>query len=370
MKEKICIIISTPFQLISAFSIVEQNAEFESDLYIIGNFKNYQNVADKVRKTGIFANVVTYSLNDIRIGQQSKNAVFRAAMRQISYMSYERSGRKIALYDRKYSRVYFAAAVSAAELIMYFQKHYKPEFYLFDDGVMTYRDIKWVNGEGEKFKTIKKLIYRCIGMPKPHIVVYSPVLFNSMYPKGEKVNELQVISERAKEFLCDIFDVSSEDIFDQPVTVIECKVSDYLTDESSEILENIYEQIIEKTGIQNIVFKRHPRDSRTPIAGREYLEGTVPFELFSCIDDLTNKVLVAWDSTAVLTPKLFYNQEPTIVLLYKLVEGKINNFEQTDRLYREFKEIYTDKTKFIIPETEQELKAAITIIMEKCNAKG
>ena len=131
------------------------------------------------------------------------------------------------------------------------------------------------------------------------------------------------------------------------------------TETENDKLEKIYEKLIKKFGIDKIAFKRHPRDERELVSARKYIYGSVPFELFGCIQDLSSNILVAWDSTAVLTPKMFFGQEPTVILLYRIVKGKINNYSETEKLYSMFSECYESKTKFIVPQTLEELQYII-----------
>ena len=126
-------------------------------------------------------------------------------------------------------------------------------------------------------------------------------------------------------------------------------------------MEEIYEFLIKS--IHSIAFKRHPRDSRNNFKSRVYVEGTVPFEVINYIQDMTDIILIAWDSTSVITPKMFWNQEPRVLLLYKLVKGKLNNTNETDEFYQTFKHYYVNKSRFMIPSNESEFKECINKLL-------
>lgn len=351
----ICIIISTPFQLISALSIVESKKNSHVDLYIIGNFANYKEIELRLKKLGIFENIVSYHLNEYRACSNSNYRILKSLMRQISYLKFVELGKKVTVLKRKYDEVYFAAAVSAQELIFYFQKMSAPEFIIFDDGVMTYREVAWVNGEKEKIQFVKKLIYCLYGKPQFTYEVYSKELFNKMNPSIANVKTLDVISDKSRDYLIEVFEANKNESIKGKVIIIECKVDEYLSHEDELILEELYSKIIDYFGNDNVLFKRHPRDNRELNSNRNYLNSTIPFELWGCGNDLNDNILIAWDSTAVLTPKLFYGQEPMVILLYKIVNGKRNLSGRTNILYNEFWNIYEDKKKFFIPQNVDEL---------------
>lgn len=150
------------------------------------------------------------------------------------------------------------------------------------------------------------------------------------------------------------YNITNANMIKQNTVVIECKADDYLSDTANKRLEGLYEKV--KTAENgDVVFKRHPRDGRDKYKNRKYIEGNAPFELIASMQDITSKILIAWDSTSVITPKLFWSQEPRVILLYKIVKGKIDNLEETDRFYQQFKECYNDKSRFFIPESEDEL---------------
>lgn len=353
--KKQCVIISTPFQLLSAFSIADNSKGYETDLYIIGNFKNYTEIASRIRNTNVFINVVAYNLNEIRLAQNCKYGFLRSAFRQISYLKYKKSGKRIAVPERKYDSVYCAAAVSATELLLYFQYKYQPSFHLFDDGVMTYRKLDWVTGNLERIQFVKKRIYKRIGKIEFDYYVYLPSLFNVLNPTETGVKRLVPLSNDIKDKVVDVFQIDKSLRIKERLLVIESKVSDYLSEESSAKLEKLYDQIIKITN-GDVLFKRHPRDERSLKPDRNYLSGSTPFELFSCIQDMSQKAILAWDSTAVLTPKLFYGQEPKIILLYRLIEGKISNYKETDGFYSEFAKLYKSERRFLIPKNYRELE--------------
>lgn len=359
MKRLGCIIVSTPFQMISALSILEQYEEYEFDLYLIENFKGCKELSEAIKGEKLFTNVVMYSLSDIRRFHTNlpnrKERILRTLGRQLSYINYMKIGESISADNRMYEKVFFAAANSALELMMYFQRKYKPQFVLFDDGVMSYRNPEHVLGNNEKFTIIKNIIFEKIGSIKPVKILYRPDLFMKMHPDDAVPMKLNTPSEKMQKIEQNLFSISLEDAIDAEVIVLECIKEEYMLETEAEKLEEIYDMITSSFKDMKILFKRHPRDMTPLKQGRNYLTLDVPFEAINCIQNFNDKILIAWDSTAVLTSKLFYDEEPIVILLYKLVRGKQDNLTETDFLYQNFKECYRNSVKFFIPETMREL---------------
>lgn len=72
-------------------------------------------------------------------------------------------------------------------------------------------------------------------------------------------------------------------------------------------------------------------------------------------------ILISYISTALATPKLMFDKEPYILLLYRLVESTVD-VSSVDNYYRELKKLYTNPERVFIPETEEELMRSICLI--------
>lgn len=75
--------------------------------------------------------------------------------------------------------------------------------------------------------------------------------------------------------------------------------------------------------------------------------------------DISSKILISINSTACITPKLLFDQEPYVILLYKLVPEFLNHYRvtlpQNERFFYSIKNCYRDTKKFFIPETFDQL---------------
>ncbi len=79
-------------------------------------------------------------------------------------------------------------------------------------------------------------------------------------------------------------------------------------------------------------------------------------------EEIEQKILIALNSTAAFSPKMLFGAEPTVILLYRLMKTSEEVRRKRDQQYENLATIYTDRSKVIIPETEEELKTALTAL--------
>ena len=107
------------------------------------------------------------------------------------------------------------------------------------------------------------------------------------------------------------------------------------------------------------IVKSHPRQKESAL--RElgydmYERYTIPWEVLTFNQDMSEKTLFCIFSTSCVNPKVMFDEEPRIVLLYKLIgidysffgRGMINYVEGVRNLYR-------DESRFFIPNSWDEL---------------
>ena len=116
-------------------------------------------------------------------------------------------------------------------------------------------------------------------------------------------------------------------------------------------------QYIDKT---QVIVKSHPRQKESAL--RElgfdmYERYTIPWEVLTFNQDMNNKTLFCIFSTSCVNPKIMFGEEPRIILLYKLIGIDYSFFGKGMIEYVEgVKSLYSDKEKFFIPETWEELQ--------------
>lgn len=135
-------------------------------------------------------------------------------------------------------------------------------------------------------------------------------------------------------------------------------------------VKNMQKDMANKTakifGRENVLVKLHP-SSRNIDYGEnmKVFEGRLPFELVIAYEDMNSKVLISIFSTACMTPKLDFNQEPYVIFTYKLYGDSftINDkyLEQIDQLIGS----YNNKSKVKVPNNMEEYIQIIKLIGEE-----
>ena len=314
-------------------------------------------IAEKIDSANIFDNIVSFSVDEIRREIIAKSKIKKHFGKMFNYIYYKKFAEKVLLPEKKYGVTFYSVTYSFMELLLYLKEMHNSKMFLMDDGVMSYRNVSHCLAESGKAKYIKHFLEIKTGKINPEKLFYLPELYQELNPQDKILpHRLNTVSDKNVELARAIFNVSDSDKIACKVVIIECNVGEYLYPEEADKLEAIYESIIKKYGSENVFFKRHPRDKREEIEGRTYMRGSVPFEAYNCIQDMSNIILVAWDSTAVLTSKIFFGQEPRIALLYKLVStfNKDANLEATDKFYQAFRNCYNDPNRMLILENSDE----------------
>ena len=198
-----CIVVSTPFQALSACAITEQFKDYIFDLYIIGNFNKFRELAEKLKKTKIYRNVISYELSDIRKNNRSNNPFKKKIGALFSYFSFKRI-EKIVDSNAKYEAVFFAAAHSALEFLFYVKSKFNPVFYMFDDGVRTYRNGKHFLAENGSSGKVKRLLEKIHGSILPTLLLYMPELFIKLNGDKFEIEKLVPLSGEKKKIVEDL----------------------------------------------------------------------------------------------------------------------------------------------------------------------
>ncbi|RKJ54157.1 hypothetical protein D7Y09_08570 [bacterium 1XD42-1] len=88
--------------------------------------------------------------------------------------------------------------------------------------------------------------------------------------------------------------------------------------------------------------------------------------LYIQIPNRTNKVLISVVSTTAIYPKFMFNEEPYIILTYRLYDTyRQLGVERDDRIAEILLDSYTDKSRIMIPNSMYELKNMLAIMLGK-----
>ena len=106
-----------------------------------------------------------------------------------------------------------------------------------------------------------------------------------------------------------------------------------------------------------LVIRLHPHDASTiDLPGVVFDKKRSLWELV-CINEVNDKnVLIGYCSTALITPKFIFDEEPIIICLYKLVEFQNKEkAQEIDNVFVRLRESYRRKERVMIPRNITEL---------------
>ena len=344
MKNRACFFCNTPFQIMTALSIQLQE-KYMADICIDPHFENGDYYKKKIKELGLF--------ESIKIVQQDD-----AINKKIRYVNngIKRKVNLILLYISNYGAKYltnpgYDFLFTSTNAFLYSicssylnQKHKHHETIYFDDGEGSYDDFMKI---ADAFSGTTMTVY-----------LYSPELFRLCYP-DLNINAKQIIkwgeNDETKAIIEHVFGQKDKARIDEKYIILDTIKSEVLSLKDTKELNEIYHEIAVLKNPQNVIIKKHPRDKIRDESLTNYTHTSIPFEYIALESNVENKVLISLASTAVIMPKIVLDQEPFVILLYKMFTLTIGEDETRERLYNNCRSLYRDRSRFIIPRNKEEL---------------
>lgn len=357
---------STPYQVINAIQIKENICCDENvDIYILNHFNNSQVVYEALKDLKIFDNVIFLEIKDFTLSFENKK--FFTLIRKIYvYLRYRNIVKEFTKNDNIYSNIYFSYPDFIIKLatMNYKKQNNKLKIYMFEDGTYAY------NHANRKNTFIKIILNRLFGFGDctenyDAFLVYNKKL-NLLKAKNNviEIPSIDLANYSLIEKYNKIFNYNSNNkinekyiFFDSPDPVEE------INRKAKEVLEVIAESVQKR----NIMVKIHPRYSNEMYKEFSvYTDSSVPWEVICMNNNIENKILISTFSTACFSPKLIFNKEPIVILLYKLLklheDGTVS--EDGVNFVNSVKNLYKNSNKIYIPEDIDELKEILARLDE------
>lgn len=356
----VCLTCTTPYQLMGAISIV-QGLKLEADLYLFGMFSGYDRIAERLEKYHVFHRVISVdcakfkSLSLIKGLWQTINS--RRAVS--SFLASE------TVYD-----VFYSSSRAHVKLLLRRElERRNPElcFVTFEDGLGTYS----AQSHELNSSRLRRLVNAVLGWDsfkpsKTIMMVTHPELFE--LPKRLKTVPIKkmpsvVGTESNRRMFLDVFDAHEEDIIKERVILFDVTRGIYKNDlgVDTNMLDESYQMVVDKFLYDNVVCKPHPRSIvKTKVAVKEYIKTGIPVEiLYAGMPDLEERILIGTFSTALFTPKMMFDKEPTIVCLHKMVWP---SNKKIPPVFEKLCKMYNHKDRIFAPENLNELKTYLSRI--------
>lgn len=365
---------TTPYQITASIAL-HYALKDEADIFIIPSFKDAEKYADNLRRLNIFRRVKVVDKDKIVKKTENKPLLLVHLGIVEQYFRVDEIAKIILYDDTIYKKCYFSSKAFIPRMAyFYYIKHdIDAELYYYDDGEGSY-DFRF-RTEPSLFDKIARLVlFGKKGFNKAEkIYLYDPELYKEINGQQNNISVLPI--PRAfndltfKETISKIFDIHAKDLINEKVIIIDMiKEIKYGSGEVDRINQT-YMEMQKFFSTDEIIIKRHPRDkSNYCLPIKCYENDSMPFESICTQMDMSKKVLIGLYSTALIIPKILLDQEPTVILLYRLFK-RSEQTEQArkkqDQFYEICKSRYKEPNKFFIPESMEELHEALIIASSK-----
>lgn len=358
ISKTVCFACTTPYQVIGAIDIV-MDKKLTADLYLFGMFDGYKAVAERLQASGVFRRV--FHVDTTKTKAPGKKGAF------IQMLRCRRVVGEFLPANAVYAEIYASSRAHVKNLLIHelIRRNPKLKINIYDDGMGTYaKDSHVLNTTGRRGRAEKLLGWQLFTPERVRFLVYLPELFER--PKGLEscpVAQMPRIdwSGEAGELLAEAFGAKETDMIREKVIIFDpLRGMDSERAAKFPTIDRCYDMLAERFGRENVVVKPHPRSTIKPaVKARLYENSGLPMEvLYAKMDDVEDRLLVSYASSAVYTPKMFFDAEPRIINLFALVDGADGGSEWETQ-YRKFKRIYRDPSRVSAPQTMEELEALL-----------
>lgn len=355
-------IVNTMYQLINTINIamtIEEKGRH--DVLISDHTPALHGKLKDIESTGLFQNV--YYAETIPYIEEVKKYPPSKIIKKFEE-SYKHIPAVLDIDWPKYKKIYFANYDMFTRGLAHYYTDNSVEFIEYDEGfgnyVTNFKDKDRM--ESNQYEGCTKL-FRDVKIK----YLYEPELV--MYEDGLELRKLPKISKKNKPLvqkLNQAFNYNGEMIEEKCIFIEQPFLADNIKNNDIELIYHASQ----KLGFDNFSVRPHPRNPynrafRLGISKNNY--SSTPWELIILNNDMKERILITVCSNAVLTPKMLFDEEVNVIMLYRLIKGKIL-WKETDVVIdfmQKFLDYYKDKN-YMVPET----MLHYDIMLDKLTSKG
>lgn len=356
----ILFIVRTNTQALNAFVLASSIFKNEKcDVYYSNELENF--FSNAIVKS-IFNN--SYSINII--DKIEEKGIKGDILKIFNYLNNKRVFNALPTDASKYTKV-FLSGVGIRTYGYYYaiqKKNCHIELNLYEEGINEYY---YMGHEHYKEKISSILLFgRYYLDDVKNVYVYDPRVIQNVY-KNIIVKEIPKLSKNSSllNSLSNIFSYDKNKIHfnEKKVVFLEQKfdISSEYEQKLDDLQNCILHMLVEKFGKGNVWVKLHPRSEKCKY-GEDYCyyEFQGPFEIVFGNEECENMLFVSMCSSTVLNFKLWYDIEPYIITLNKLMclDSGVNE------LFNNVKDM-CESNKFFIPDDIGEFEEIINFIYNK-----
>lgn len=363
IQRKACFACITPYQLMGAISIV-QAYRFDADLYLFGLFRDYDKIAIRLNKYGIFSRVISIPYNKLRTSSRTHSLyqLFRIE-KEIGYFLPP---------DITYD-YYYSTCKARGVLMLYYaliKRNPRMVSVFYEDGLGTY---------GRELSVLKKSRFRrfsefVLGFkPYKHVPVKIMACHPHLLdlPQTRTKYEIETMpsldwSSDNRLMMNSVFSLDDSYRFDESVIIFDVVRVNYKQSNIHVIhlMDECIKTVLDICSYNDVICKPHPRSKEIEcVRVKSFKQTSVPIEIvYSSITDLENRILIGNLSTALFTPRMMFGKEPQVISLHRIIvpENKVYS-----SLFDKCREMYNNKERVVAPESIEDLKRVLKTMVKR-----
>lgn len=335
----------------------------KADIFVLNHFVSAPAICQRLEASGVFEKVLLINnTNDKGIVNLLKRVVQTLFLpRNIAQTVKNKSYDEVVFFSNDH-----LMAASLIRLVL--KKNKAAGFALGEDGVGSYfADLKTPNA---KVKLVLRLFGRAQYLEKINIqYIYQPELMVGENDLSVRRIPLPDFSKGIPEAYKMIFgagEKASCPYKEKAVYLQQPFVEDGLSDEF-ESEEAVLDLVEDFFGKEDFLVKLHLRSKPERYEKYRHTKDSRLWEYTWCEKALEDKLLITPVSTAALSPKMFFGEEPVIIFTYRLFDKSLTEnpaYKNMIDFVMRFRDCYTNKDRVFIPQTLQELRE----ILESLNS--
>ncbi len=359
-----CFACTTPYQVMGAISFAKEE-QLDADIYIFGMFSNYREIAERLKEIPVFANVYPVNADQFRAPGQKK-----------ALMQMARCRKTVAAFlpdGIAYHAFYSSSRAHIKNLMLHelLRRNKNLRIVVYDDGLGMYAKDSHVLNTTRRRSAVEKLFgWNLYTQERMSFLVHMPELFEKPDAlKACTVSQMPRLSWdiENRQLLMDVFGAEDKDLIQERVIIFDSlRGFDSERDRKMNALDTLFSLAGSYFGKDNVMMKPHPRSRETTTADvNVYTNTSVPIEvLYAGMDHLDDKVLITYASSAVYTPKMFFDAEPWVINLFRITDNHDGLVSEWEEPYQKFQRIYKNPEKVMAPRNEDEFQSCIRRTMQ------
>ena len=344
------------------------------DIYIVNQFKNSDLIAKRLKECSAFHDVYYIDAYDIGLEAMPKRGYNTYGYKVKSLLLYlknmlfiNNTVSRFLNMNADYRTVFMSnnAMASRFTCLYLFKEKKSFDIVRFDDGTGSYKADSDIYIPAFYDRVCRRILFGAESVYIPYTkLLYFPDLYRRINNSEEIIEKIvfDFRSSKLQEVFASLYMNNGVDSIDESVLILDTNRSEELNDEGIAVIEELYSICENVFGKDNVIYKKHPRD-RVSKAKNVLNDNSIPFELLCLNNNFSDKVLISSQSTALLSPNLFFNQEPYIILLYKLLEPYEKNSSFIEKCVEYLKLCYTKPERIIVPESKEELNKSLAELL-------